>query len=159
MWARLAIAATAVTTLIGCSGGGTGTAARPSATVPAPMTATQTGLSNGLAAVASVYSLFAVDGHALPYAPSAESGTVPTQVVSGALNLQADGTFSLSTKYRAIEPQGERTFDGRFSGACARTDDGYRLFWDGGGETALTVSGDTVIVNNGGVRFSYVKGR
>ena len=157
MWARLAIAAMVVSTLVGCSGGGAGTAARPTTTAAALMTATQSGVSNGLAAVASIYSLVAVDGHALPYASTTELGTAPTQVVGGALNLQADGTFSLSTKYRAIEPQGERTFDGHFSGACARTDEGYRLFWDGGGETALTVNGDTVTVNNGGVRFQYVK--
>jgi hypothetical protein len=159
MWAKLTIAAAAVASLIGCNGGVAGTAARPVATAPAPMTATQTGVSNGLAAVASVYRLVTVDGHALPYAPAAEVGIAPTQVVSGTLDLQADGTFTLSTKYRAIEAQGERTFDGQFSGACARTDDGYRLFWDGGGETALTVSGDTATVNNGGVRFQYLRGR
>lgn len=158
MWARLAIAAAAVTTLVGCNGGGAGTAARPVATAPAPMTATQSGVSNGLAAVASVYTLVTVDGHSLPYAPASELGVAPTQVVSGTLNLQADGTFTLTTKYRAIEAQGERTFDGHFSGACARTDEGFRLFWDGGGETALTMTGDTATVNNGGVRFQYVKG-
>ena len=159
MWARPAIAAIVVSTLVGCSAGGAGTAARATTTAPAPVTVTQSGVSNGLAAVASVYALVMVDGHSLPYAPTTEAGLAPTQVVGGTLNLQPDGTFTLSTKYRAIEAQGERTFDGQASGACARTDEGFRLFWDGGGETALTVSGDTATVNNGGVRFQYVKGR
>jgi hypothetical protein len=109
--------------------------------------------------VASTYSLVAIDGHALPYArvSSEGPGSSPTQVVSGTLDLHADGTFSMSTKYRAAEPQGVRVFDGQFSGACAPDGDAYRLYWNGGGETALTVSGDTVTVNNDGTLFRYVR--
>jgi hypothetical protein len=161
MWAKLALAATAVTTLVGCNGGGAGTAARPAASTPAPATVTQTGVSNGLAAVASTYSLVGVDGHALPYArvSSQDAGSSPTQVVSGTLDLHADGTFLISTKYRATEPQGVRVFDGQFGGACAPDGDAYRLYWNGGGETALTASGDTVTVNNDGTLFQYVRQR
>jgi hypothetical protein len=31
------------------------------------------------------------------------------------------------------------------------------MFWDGGGDTQLAISGDTVTVNNGGILFRYVK--
>jgi hypothetical protein len=161
MWARLALAAAAVTTLVGCNGGATGTAARPTASEPAPATVTQTGVSNGLAAVASTYSLVAIDGHGLPYTRVSAEGpsSSPTQVISGTLVLQANGTFTMSTKYRATEPQGVRVFDGKFDGACAPDGDAYRLYWNGGGETPLTANGDTVTVNNNGTLFRYVRVR
>jgi hypothetical protein len=159
MWARLALGAAAVTTLVGCNGGATGTAARPAAGAPAPAIVTQTGVSNGLAAVASTYTLVAIDGHGLPYTRVSAEGPSPspTQVISGTLVVQANGTFTMSTKYRATEPQGVRVFDGQFDGACAPDGDAYRLYWNGGGETALTVSGDTVTVNNDGTLFRYVR--
>jgi hypothetical protein len=31
------------------------------------------------------------------------------------------------------------------------------MFWDGGGDTQLSISGDTVTVNNGGTIFQYLK--
>jgi hypothetical protein len=122
---------------------------------------TQTGVSNGLAAVASTYTLVAIDGHALPYARVSAEGPSPspTQVISGTLVVQPSGTFTMSTKYRATEPQGVRLFDGQFGGACAPYGDGFRLYWNGGGETALTASGDTVTVDNNGTLFRYLKQR
>lgn len=156
MWPRLAFAAAVATTLVGCSGAGT--AARP-IDAPAPATVVQSGVSNGLAAVASAYTLVAVDGHALPFASQRAKGsdTPLTEIISGTLNVERDGTFSLSTTYRALEAQGQRTFDGKFTGACAPAGDGFRLYWEGGGETALTVKGDTVSVNNNGVIYRYLR--
>lgn len=118
-------------------------------------------MSNGLAGVASTYTLVAVDDHALPYSRTDrnDATTTPTQVVSGTLDLKADGTFTMSTTYRAVDEQGERLFDGRFNGACAPDGDNYRLYWNGGGETALTVSGDTLTVNNDGTRYKYLRRR
>jgi len=160
MWARLAFAAAIVTTLAGCNGGTVG-GTRPAASAPAPAIVTQTGASTVLAAVASSYALVAIDGHALPYSQvssDAQAG-VATQVISGTLDLRADGTFMMTTKYRATEASGVRLFDGQFGGACAPDGDGYRLYWNGGGETALTASGDTVTVNNNGTLFRYLKQR
>lgn len=155
MFARLAFAAAAVTALTGCAGGG---AARPIG-APAPAPAVQTAVSSGVSAVASAYTLVSVDGHGLPYARvDAKSETrSTTQIVSGTLDLRPDGTFTMSTQYRSVEPQGARQFDGKASGACAPDGDAYRLYWDGGGETKLTVSGNTVTVNNDGILFRYVR--
>jgi hypothetical protein len=161
MWPRLAFAAAAVTMLVGCNAGGAGTSARPLENAPAVAIVAQTGVSNGLAAVASPYTLVAVDGHALPYASQRAKGsdTPLTEVVSGTLNLERDGTFAVSTTYRAADAQGQRLFEGKFTGACAPDGDGFRLYSEGGGETALTMKGDTVSVNNNGVIFRYLRRR
>jgi hypothetical protein len=121
----------------------------------------QSGVATGIAAVAATYTLVSIDDHALPYARVYTKGPVPspTQVVSGTLTVQPNGTFSMSTKYRAVEPQGERFFEGQFTGACAPDGDAFRLYWDGGGETALSVRGDTAIVTNDGVHFQYLRNR
>lgn len=158
MLARLALTTAAVTALIGCAGGG---AARPIVSPPAPTPSTQTAASSGVSAVASSYALVAVDGHALPYARvDAKSETPSTaQIVSGTLDLQPDGTFTMSTQYRTVDPQGDRLFNGKAGGACAPDGDAYRLYWNDGGETALTVSGNTVTVNNNGILFRYVRRR
>jgi hypothetical protein len=135
---------------------------RPStaAIEPGPPTTTvvQTGTSNGLYAIAGTYGLMSVDEHALPYSqPAKEPGLLPTQVVSGTLTVNVTGTFTLSTTYRSLDDQGERRFDGQFSGACARDGDDYRLFWEGGGESAVKVTGDTLSVDRDGVSFRYLK--
>jgi hypothetical protein len=160
MWPKLALAAAVATTLVGCNGGAAGTAARP-LDAPAPATVTQSGVSNGLAAIASTYTLVAVDGHVLPYASQRAKGsdTPLTEILSGTLDLERDGTFALSTNYRAAEGSGQRLFDGKFTGACAPAGDSFRLFWEGGGETALTTKGDTVSVNNNGVIYRYLRQR
>ena len=160
MWPRLALAAAVATTLVGCTGGAAGTAARPN-DVPAPVTVTQSGVSNGLAAIASTYKLVAVDGHVLPFAAQRAKGsdTPLTEIISGTLNVERDGTFALLTTYRAMEVSGQRTLDGKFTGVCAPAGDGFRLFWEGGGETALTMKGDTVTLNNNGVIYRYLRRR
>jgi hypothetical protein len=132
----------------------------PSTIVQGPPTTTvvQTGTSNGLYAIAGTYGLFAIDDHALPYSlPSKDAGLMPTQVVSGVLTLNV--AFALSTTYRTLDEQGERRFDGQFNGACARDGDDYRLFWEGGGETAVKASGDTLNIDRDGVMFRYLKRR
>jgi hypothetical protein len=88
----------------------------------------------------------------------ASASLVPIEVLGGTLVIRADGTFDLSTKYRHLEATGGRLFDGQVTGACAPSDNGYRLYWSDGGETAVTASGNTVDVDNGGVLFHYVKG-
>jgi hypothetical protein len=149
MWVRLTVGAIGIASVIGCSAG-----------VATTTTVAQSGQSNGLQAVAGSYGLLSIDDHSLPYTPpSKDAVIVPTQAVSGALTLNANGTFAISTTYRTVDDQGERRFDGQFSGACARDGDAYRMFWDGGGETAVQSSGDTLLVNRDGLIFRYLKRR
>ena len=134
----------------------------PAAIEPGPATTTllQTGTSNGLYVIAGSYDLMAVDNHTLPYSlPAKDAGLLPTQVVSGTLTLNVAGSFALSTTYRALDDRGERRFDGQFTGACARDGDDYRLFWEGGGETAVKLSADTLMLDRDGVLFRYLKRR
>ena len=160
MWGRLLVGATVAVTVVGCS---VGIVRQPPTTIaqgPPTTTVVQTGTSNGLYAIAGTYGLLAVDNHALPYSlPAKDAGLLPTQVVGGTLTLSVNGTFGLSTTYRAVDAQGDRRFDGQFSGACARDGDAYRLFWEGGGETAVNVSGDTLTIDRDGVLFRYLKRR
>jgi hypothetical protein len=160
MWGRLVVGATVAASVVGCS---IGMVKQPPSTIvqgPPTTTVVQTGTSNGLYAIAGTYGLFAIDDHALPYSlPSKDAGLMPTQVVSGVLTLNVNGAFALSTTYRTLDEQGERRFDGQFNGACARDGDDYRLFWEGGGETAVKASGDTLIIDRDGVMFRYLKRR
>src|SRR5215831_10394086 len=158
MRARLAIGATVAATVVGCSSGITRSTARNIEPGPATTTVVQTGTSNGLYAIAGTYGLVTIDEHALPYVPREPGAELaPPQVMSGTLTLNINGTFTVSTSYRALDPQGERRFDGQFNGACARDGDAYRLFWDGGGESALKVAGDTLIIDRDGLLFRYLK--
>jgi hypothetical protein len=159
MWGRLLIGAAVAATVVGCSSAGTPTTTAQNV-VPGPATTTvvQTGTSNGLYAVAGTYALAAIDNHALPYAlPSKEPGLQPTTIMSGTLTINVTGTFGLSTTYRAVEDRVERSFNDQFTGACARDGDAFRMFWEGGGETAVNVAGDTLVMDRDGVRFRYVK--
>ena len=160
MWGRLLVAATVAVSVVGCS---VGIVKQPPATVeqgPPTTTVVQTGTSNGLYAIAGTYALLAIDEHALPYTlPAKDAGLPPTQVVSGTLALTVNGTFALSTAYRSFDDKGERKFDGQFTGACARDGDAYRLFWEGGGETAVKVSADTLTIDRDGAMFRYLKRR
>jgi hypothetical protein len=160
MWGRLLLGSTIVATVAGCSVG----MPRPTTAAIEPgrstTTVVQTGTSNGLYDIAGSYGLAAVDNHALPYSlPAKDPGLSPTQVVSGMLTVNVNGTFALSTTYRSLDDQGERRFDGQFNGACARDGDAYRLFWEGGGESAVKVSGDTLTVDRDGAQFRYLKRR
>ena len=161
MWARPAVAAAVMMTLVGCAGSAVGTAARPVASAAITSTTAQTGDANGLAAVASAYTLVAIDGHALPYARAYGStpATSVTEVLSGTLIVDATGTFSVVTKYRASEAKGDQFFDGTFTGVCAPDGDGYRMLFEGGGENVLTAKGETVTVNNAGVLYQYQRQR
>jgi hypothetical protein len=158
MWQKLALVAAAAIPLVGCASGSVSTVAQPS--VQAPAVATQSGQSNVFGAAASEYALVSIDGHALPYAPaSGDAALAPTVVISGTLTLQANGAFAITTKYREAKTQGERLFDGKSSGSCAPDGNGFRMYWEGGGDTGLTVSGDTATVNNAGVLYRYLKRR
>jgi len=160
MRARLAIGATIVAAVVGCSSGITRSTARTIEPGPTTTTVVQTGTSNGLYAVAGTYGLLSIDVYALPYGPPAKDASfVPTQIVSGTLTLNVNGTFAVATTYRTVDDRGERRFDGQFNGACARDGEGYRLFWDGGGESAVKASGDTLVIDREGLQYRYLKHR
>jgi hypothetical protein len=160
MWGRLAVGATVAAAVAGCSTGITRSTARTIEPGPATTTVVQTGASNGLYAIAGKYGLFTVDDRALPYTAAAkDAGLLPTQVLSGTLTLNVNGTFALSTTYRALDNTGERRFDGQFTGACARDGDDYRLFWESGGESVVKANGDTLTIDRDGVLFRYLKRR
>jgi hypothetical protein len=156
MWRKVALAAAACFSVIGCASGGTSPAQ-----APAPAVATQTGQSTVFGAAASDYALVSIDGHRLPFTPPAAGDVAlpPTQIESGTLSLQLSGAFVMSTTYREIKASDGRSFDTKFSGSCAPDGREFRMFWDGGGDTQLSISGDTVIVNNGGLLFRYLKRR
>ena len=157
MWQKLAFTIAAAMPLAGCA---SSIGAGPSA-APAPAVTMQAGQSNLFGAVASDYALVSVDGHALPYTPRAASDVslLPTEIVGGTLTLRANGAFTIATTYRELKSTGLHSFDSKFSGACAPEGDAYRMFWEGGGNTQLAISGDTVMVNNGGVLFRFLKAR
>jgi hypothetical protein len=156
MWQKLALAAAACIPIIGCASGGPSSAPAP---FPVPAVTTQVGQSSLFGSAASDYALVSIDGHRLPYAPPVASDVAlpPTEVVSGALRLQANGAFVISTSYRELKGFDRRLFDTKFSGACAPDGDAFRMIWDEGGDTKLSISGDTVSVNNAGMLFQYLK--
>jgi len=155
MWQKLAISVAVVMPLIGCAGsintsGG--------AVAPAPAVATQAGQSSVFGDAASTYTLFSVDGRTLPYArASHEAGLAPAVILSGSLLLQPNGVFSMSTTYREALASGERVYEGKLTGACARSGDGFRMYADDESEAQLSVSGDTAIVTSNGMTFRYLK--
>ena len=160
MWQKIALAAAAVLPLVGCASGGAGTA-QPPVVWPVPAVAMQSGQSSIFGTAASDYTLLSIDGHRLPFAPAATSDAAlpPAEVISGTLTLQPNGTFSMSTWYREAVSSGQRLFDNKSSGSCAPDGVGFRMFWDGGGDTQLSISGDSITVNNSGMLFRYLKRR
>lgn len=156
MWQKLAFTVAAVMPLVGCAGSvntGAGAAA------PAPAVATQAGQSSVFGEAASSYTLFSVDGHALPYARPARDAGAPAVILNGSLLLQPNGIFSMSTTYREAFAQGERVYEGKLTGACAPNADGFRMYSDDESEAQLSVSGDTAIVKSNGMVFRYLKSR
>ena len=156
MWQRLALTVAAAMPIIGCAG--TVGTAKPAE--PAPAVATAAGQSNVFGDAASSYTLFSVDGQKLPYArPLRDAALMPAVILSGTLLLQPNGVFTQSTTYREMLDRGERTYDGKLTGACAPNADGFRMYMDEGAEAQLSVSGDTATVDNNGMIFKYVKRR
>jgi hypothetical protein len=75
-------------------------------------------------------------------------------VEAGTLLLRPDGTFRLETSY-ATSADGARSF--AFKGTCFSVGSSFRMVWEGGGQTALSVRRDTLVVNNEGTLFSYLR--
>ncbi len=157
MWQKMALTTAVALSIGGCASGAGGTASQTS--VPTPVVTTQSGQPSIFGASASDYTLVSINGHALPYATPAKSDAAlkPMEVVSGTLDLAANGEFSISTKYRDSTAPGGHDIDNKFSGSCTPEGHGYHMFWDGGGDSQLEIRGDSVTVDDGGVHSQYVK--
>jgi hypothetical protein len=150
MFWRPAVAGALLLSGLGCA------STRP-ASAPAPSSITSARPAS-LESISGEYTLVAVDGHALPYAPAArgDAAQAAWPVVAGALALHPSGTFRVETTYSTnVSGSGKNTY--QFSGTCFGADGGFNMVWDGGGQTALTVRGDTVVLKNEGKLYSYVR--
>ena len=148
---RLGFAAPMLVGLLGCA------TARPA---PSPAPAASGSITAAtLETIAGEYVLATIDGHKLPY-PSAAAGDAARSsswpVVAGTLSLHPNGTFHMETTYNTDAPGTEKS-SYRFTGTCFGGDAGFTMVWDGGGETALAIRGDTVVLKNEGRAFAYVR--
>lgn len=110
-----------------------------------------------------VYALALIDGHALPFAPAhagrpANAPPMP-EVLSSTLVVRPDGSFIMAMSYRAKAGGVERYFDNPFSGSCTAEGGAYVAQWDEAGRTPLTLKGDTLLLDNEGTIFAYLKRR
>ena len=149
MSTRPVIAAAALALLFGCAGGTSRSSRTPG---PALQAAPHT-----LSSIAGDYRLVAVDGKAIPFAqpPRArETDASSWPVVAGKLVLRPDGTFLMETTYDT-NADGARSF--AFKGSCFGAGEAFSMVWDGGGQTPLTIRGDTVVINKQNTLFAYLR--
>jgi hypothetical protein len=72
------------------------------------------------------------------------------------LVVRTNGTFQVETNY---DTKGDTRDNSsyKFSGTCFSAGTVVRMVWDGGGQTDLRLRGDTIVVNNQGTAFSYLR--
>jgi hypothetical protein len=140
---RIGVAVAMLASLLGCASGRSGPSLTPS---PAPSSDPPT-----IEGIVGQYALVAIDGHSLPSAANRSAWPV----VAGTLTLQPNGTFRLETNYDAKSEGGKSSL--QFSGTCYSAGTDVRMVWDGGGLTNLTLRGDTLVLNNEGTLYSYVR--
>jgi hypothetical protein len=150
LW-KFGLAASTLACIVGCS------AARPTSEPTPNASAAASPVS--LESIAGQYRLVKIDGHALPYAPSKKGDAANAEawtVVGGALLVRSNGTFQVETNY---DTKGADLNNSSytFSGTCFTAGTVVRMVWDGGGQTDLRLRGDTVVVNNQGTAFSYLR--
>ncbi len=96
------------------------------------------------------YALSSIGGASLPCTPPHEGGA--PEVRSGAIRLNADGTFTSTMAYGF--PDGRE--GGRdFRGTWTREGVSFVLRWEGAGVTTATLDGDTLTMDNEGFAFVY----
>ena len=148
---RLGIAVPVLAGALGCATARPETA--PEATGAAAIPAAS------LATVAGEYTLVNINGHTLPY-PSADGSDAARStswpVLGGTLSLRANGTFHMATTYNTGASDAEKN-SYQFTGTCYSSGPEFTMVWDGGGQTAFAVRGDTVVLKNEGRAFSYVR--
>ena len=119
------------------------------------------GTSLGSPSFAGAYMLVAIEGHPLPYAPNhpdrpANAPTMP-DVLASTLLVRPNGSFIMAMAYRNTTAGVERFRATPFSGTTASDGAGFLARWDGAGITPLTLAGDTLTMDNEGIRFVYRK--
>jgi hypothetical protein len=134
---KVSVAALVLAGVLGCASGGTTNTPSGAAPAPAPVS---------LATLAGEYALVSIDGHAVPYAPSA--------VKSGSFVVSSTGTFHLETIYDRGE-LGEYSA----SGTCYTEGEEVKMAWDGGGLTNLALRGDTVLLKREKTLYAYLRKR
>ena len=97
------------------------------------------------------YALTTINGEKLPCTPPHQGG-VP-QVLSGAITLNADGTFTSAMSYNLPTGPASR----QFSGTYTRDGSRFSLQWKGAGTTTATLEGKTFTMDNEGILFAYQK--
>lgn len=148
---RLGIAAPVFVAMIGCA-----TAQPTPSTTPA---GTASSVTASLESIAGQYSLATIDGHALPYPKATGSEATKSSswpVMGGTLLLRTNGTFHIETTYNTGPASTDKNAY-QFTGTCFGNGPAFKMVWDGGGETPLTVRGDTIVIDNEGRSFSYVR--
>lgn len=124
---------------------------------PAP-SVQQAGAPASLAALAGRYTLRTIDGNPIPVSPvhpGAPANARAPEVLASTLVLREDGTFIMAMSYREPTSGGHRFFDMPFSGTWAPDGAGYRMRWDGAGQTGVTIRGDTLVLDNERIIFLY----
>ncbi len=113
--------------------------------------------------LAGKYNLATVAGRPVPVAMSepgrpADAPPPPT-VVAGIFSIDSAGSFRLAMTYRIKRDTTERTISREFTGSYTRSGAGWDFQWTGAGTTPVTLSGDTLTMNNEGVAFVYLRQR
>ena len=98
------------------------------------------------------YTLATINGNKLPFTPPHEGGA--PEVQSGAITLNADGTFTSTMAYRL---PGGRDGSRDFSGVYTRSGAVFRLEWKGAGVTPATLETNTLTIDNEGMKCAYRK--
>ena len=117
--------------------------------------------TQGSPAIAGTYGLASIDGHPLPYAPMhpgrpADAPPPPT-VVAGSFTVNADSTFRTAMTYRMTMNGVPQLLERQFTGTYVRQAAGYNFTWVNAGQTPVTLQGDTLVLNNEGMLFNYVR--
>ena len=108
--------------------------------------------------VGGVYTLVAVDDHALPY-ELRHDGAPPVEVLASTLIVRSDGSFLQAMGYRFTAGGAARFMARPFSGRFRNDGGALMAKWDGAGLTPVSFARDTLVINNDGVRLQYLKGR
>jgi hypothetical protein len=114
-------------------------------------------------ALPGTYVLVSIDGHLIPYAPMHPGRPVdappPPVVVGSIFKISADSTFRQTMSYRLIRQGTEEVVERSFSGTYAQDGSGYIFTWVNAGQTPVTLRGDTLVMNNEGMVFTFYRQR
>lgn len=132
---------------------------------PEPAAVAQAGaqLSPGArSSLAGSYTLVLVNGQPLPYVgsdPDAPPTAPKAEVLGGGFVIRPDATFIAASGFRVLIPNAPRTVVRPMSGRIESQGATFTAYWDGMGRTPVTVIGDTLVIDNLGMKFAYLRMR